>query len=522
MPIRVLLIGFCAVIAFLLSLPALAERKTVCTITVNSDDEKEAFRKRLPAGQYDFVELVEKGRSQWLESSCQRKVQCDVLVVSGHFNAGDDFYSDRLENKEFLSVDELERASCSNSCPGVFARLKEVYLFGCESLNPVETRNASHGESSRTRMRRIFNNVPAIYGFSSSAPVGPTAAMLLNKYFDGGAGEIGSGRVSQRLLNTFSANSMTHARGVADSPAESAHRGQLCQLFDDRLTPARKLAAIHRMMKGDGADTRAVLDRVEKLLASLTDAERATPDFRQAMANVAADHATGDSVLQAARATSQPDQRVRLVGLATDLGWLTREQQVAEHSRLISELLARNAVGYAEVDLVCSLNEFGEMQEALPVVMAAPSRASPTSRAAVLACLGETEAHAQVIRALSSPDVRDVQIAQAYLRNRPVTDPSELRVIVAGVTRMPASDAQVRALDTLARLRIVDRDILEELSRSFAEAKSLRVQRAIAEVFIRGGYHRPELAGMLRTYRLKSVGGNDLIDELIRKLQTAS
>jgi hypothetical protein len=121
------------------ALNAFAEKKTVCTITVNSPDEKETLAQRLPKGQYEFVELVEKGRADWLQSSCQKGVQCDVLVVSGHFNAGDVFYSDRLENDEHLQVDELERASCSNSCPGLFARLKEVYLFGCESLNPDAT-----------------------------------------------------------------------------------------------------------------------------------------------------------------------------------------------------------------------------------------------------------------------------------------------------------------------------------------------------------------------------------------------
>ncbi|MEO5677801.1 MAG: hypothetical protein ABIQ84_09645, partial [Usitatibacter sp.] len=95
--IRVLLV---VAIALAWSPQAHGERKTVCTITVNSDDEKETFRKRLPPGAYDFVELVEKGRSEWLGTSCRKGVQCDVLVVSGHFNAGDDFYSDRLENNE--------------------------------------------------------------------------------------------------------------------------------------------------------------------------------------------------------------------------------------------------------------------------------------------------------------------------------------------------------------------------------------------------------------------------------------
>ena len=48
---------------------ALAQKKTVCTVTVNSADEKEAFRKALGPGQYDFVELVEHGRPDWLESA---------------------------------------------------------------------------------------------------------------------------------------------------------------------------------------------------------------------------------------------------------------------------------------------------------------------------------------------------------------------------------------------------------------------------------------------------------------------
>ncbi len=522
MPIRVLLIAFLAVLAFLLSLPALAERKTVCTITVNSDDEKETFRQRLPAGQYDFVELVEKGGPRWLESSCRRQVQCDVLVVSGHFNAGDDFYSDRLENREFLSVDELERASCSNSCPGVFAKLKEVYLFGCESLNAQETRNASHGESARSRMRRIFPNVPAIYGFSSSAPVGPTAAMLLNRYFDGGNAEVGSGRVSARLLKAFSANSMTQARGVGDSPTESAHRREVCQLFDDRLSPARKLTAIHHMLRADGADARALLDRAEKLLASLTPQDRAAPDFTSAMALVSSDSATGANVVAAARATPQPQLRVRLATLAASMGWLAQDQLQAEHARMVSDLLARNALGYAEVELVCSLNEGGALEDSLPAVMAAPSRATAAARAAALACMGDAGAHARVIAALASPDVKDVQLAQAYLRNRPVTDPGELRMIASGVTRMPASEAQVRALDTLGRFPIADRAVLEELGRFFTEAKSIQVQRAIAEIFIRAGYRRPELAGMLRAHRLKSASGADLIDELIQRLQTSS
>ena len=34
-----------------------------------------------------------------------------------------------------------------------------------------------HAESSRDHMRRIFTNVPAIYGFSKLAPLGPAAPL---------------------------------------------------------------------------------------------------------------------------------------------------------------------------------------------------------------------------------------------------------------------------------------------------------------------------------------------------------
>ena len=107
-----------------------ADKKTVCSITVNSADEKEAFRRSLPPNKYQFVELVERGRSDWLESACRQGIRCDVLVISGHYDGGNEFFSDQLEVREYLPVAEMERVSCSDSCPGLFSQLKEVYLFG--------------------------------------------------------------------------------------------------------------------------------------------------------------------------------------------------------------------------------------------------------------------------------------------------------------------------------------------------------------------------------------------------------
>ena len=187
---------------------------------------------------------MERGRPDWLESACRQGVRCDLLVISGHFDSGTEFYSDRLDVRESLPVAEMERASCSDSCPGLFSQLKEVYLFGCNTLNaePIASTSAEaerslvrsghskaeaerlargldqrHGESNRDHMRRIFTNVPVIYGFSSRAPLGPAAATVLNRYFESTPAAVaGSGRANSKLLSYFAANSMTVASGLGD------------------------------------------------------------------------------------------------------------------------------------------------------------------------------------------------------------------------------------------------------------------------------------------------------------------
>jgi hypothetical protein len=124
---------------------------------------------------------------------------------------------------------------------------------------------------------------------------------------------------------------------------------------------------------------------------------------------------------------------------------------------------------------------------------------------------------------VTSQDDAEVQVAQVYLRHRPITDVNELRVVASGITHMTGSGARVRALDTLARHRLSDRQSLDELARLFPVAGSVDVQRAIAAVFIRADYQaisKPEVARVLSQHRLKSPDGDDIIDILIRRLRT--
>jgi hypothetical protein len=529
-----------------------ADKKTVCTITVNSPDEKEIFRRNLPQEDFQFVELVERGRPDWLASACRAGVRCDVLLISGHFDGGTEFYTDRLDAREFLPVDEMERVACSDSCPGLFSQLKEVYLFGCKTLNAEAMRSASaeivrslvraghseadaerlsrvlsdrHGESNRDRMRHVFKDVPVIYGFSSKAPLGRTAGPILDKYFQSGAGtEVGSGRASAKLLSLFAPSSMTVTAGMTDADPRAGFRRDVCHFSDDRLSPAQKVGFVHELLGREMAEVRMFLDHIEKYSASLGDAERHAAPASAALGEIAHDKPARRRYLEFARDADEPAVRARMLELAGGLGWLSPAEQRTEIIRMFGEQLARNTVGSAEVDLACSLNRNRELQKELHQLQPSLAQAGKVANAALLACLGSAEGHARVLRALTSSNDEDVQIAQIYLRHRPLADANELRIVATGITRMSGSDAQVRALDTLAGQRLSDRESLDELARLFPLTKSVSVQRAIAGILIRADYQslaRLELARALRQHRLKSPDGQDMIDVLIRRLEAS-
>jgi hypothetical protein len=284
----------------------------------------------------------------------------------------------------------------------------------------------------------------------------------------------------------------------------------------------QKLDFVHELLDREMAEVRMFLDHLERYSASLGLAARQAPPIAAALAEIARDKSARARYLEFARDADEPAVRARMLELARGLGWLTPAEQRVELMRMFDELLARNAVGSADVDLACSLNKDRELQKELPRLQPLPAQVDKVGNAAVLACLGSAAGHARVLRALTSRSDEDVQIAQIYLRHRPLADASELRIVATGIARMNGSDAQVRALDTLAGHRLSDRESLEELTRLFPLAKSVSVQRAIAGILIRADYQslaRPELARALRQHRLKSPDGQDMIDVLIRRLE---
>lgn len=211
-------------IALFLASAHSAEAKTFCSITINSSDETETFRKKLTAEGFEFVELVPDSKDpSWFKQACDSGLKCDVLLISGHF--GGLFYGQGTSTT--FGISEMEEASCRNSCPGILKNPKEVYLMGCNTLAtqakdhrtvsqylnvliedgiPLDfaeqvaaSRYSQQGFSLEKRFSAIFNDAVKIYGFSSTGPLGRFAAARLKPYLN----EVGS--YTKHLENLSSA-----------------------------------------------------------------------------------------------------------------------------------------------------------------------------------------------------------------------------------------------------------------------------------------------------------------------------
>ena len=216
---------FFFVLFFTCSSYAEQKKLQVCSVTINSSEEIETFKEHLNPEKFEFIELVpqedifsrlvgaseetDTEPSSWFEEACEKDIQCDVLVISGHF--GGSFIG---ESGYFLSLQEMEKLSCQTKCENVLSHLKEVFLFGCNTLagktqdnrTPEEyleallehsispaiaervtaTRYSGLNNSFQKKMRLIFSfpdGQALLYGFHSIGPSGSSVKHLLEDYF---------------------------------------------------------------------------------------------------------------------------------------------------------------------------------------------------------------------------------------------------------------------------------------------------------------------------------------------------
>lgn len=264
---------------FVFKVHAVETKKTVCSMTYNSNEELEIMKKYLPDSQFQFVELLPENEIVDSRNDkpayCKKNVECDVLVISGHF--GGAFFG---KNNLTHTLEDLERASCQDECSGVFHHPKEVFLFGCNTLAGKQTdsrtpeeyvqvlirdgftpqqaeltaafRYSPVGSTNVTRFQRIFKGVTRIGGFNTKGPTGFQIASSVDQYFK----QVGpSYSKSLDQLNNFKPDSyitkLLKNRGFEQIPGSnrSSESPPICYLENNKSPTIDKLLWIEKNLK---------------------------------------------------------------------------------------------------------------------------------------------------------------------------------------------------------------------------------------------------------------------------------
>lgn len=292
------------------------EKKTVCSVTINSDNEIEQFKKRLSKDLWNFIELTqieEKEHSEnpksWFTLACEKKIKCDILLVSGHF--GGTFFG---ESEFTLSMEELESNSCNADCDGIINQPKEVFLFGCNTLagkekdhrspevymqtllndgfsrqqaeQVVAFRYSSFGETFSSRMSQVFANVPLIYGFYSVGPSGKNIEPMVAKYLTNSKSEytdfvsyikFQGTEKNQKLFTALKSTALAQTPGInyLDKNWQKSER-PYCYMSNEKISRLEKLKYVVKVMLS--GRTLNIMPHIKKFIKDFYDSKSATPE----------------------------------------------------------------------------------------------------------------------------------------------------------------------------------------------------------------------------------------------------
>lgn len=354
-------------------------KKTVCSMTINSSEEIQAFQKHLTPKGFQFVELVTESPN-WLEEAVNKNIRCDILVVSGHF--GGSFFGHRGR----LSLEDLETQACREEAKDLLHSAKEVFLFGCNTLagkekdsrTPEEYRRvliedgfsaaqaeqvasfrySPIGQAFHARMSQVFSGVPRIYGYNSIGPSGKTVAPSLNRYL----GSVDYGRYfdtitaekNARLFTAMKGQALEQTQGVS---ASAGRRSARCFLADDKVATRTKLDWVASVLR----DPVQRLKNLSEISSFLLRKPLSRPQFDAQLSEIqkiAFDRQLRSEMnhLITEVLKPYPAMQLQLVSIAQYFGWLTFQD-----ARKLGGDIARSyfatEVTLETRDILCSYGE---------------------------------------------------------------------------------------------------------------------------------------------------------------------
>lgn len=336
------------------------EKKTVCAMTMNSNEEILTFQKHLQPKGFQFIELVTNNHD-WLKRAVDQEIRCDILVVSGHF-AGRFFGS-----SGDLSLEDLETQACRNEAKDLLHSAKEVFLFGCNTLAGKQTdsrtpeqyrqvlindgftpaqaeqmasfRYSPVGNTFYDRMSRVFSGVPRIYGFSSIGPAGATVEPALNEYFRkvnySNYFSNVDGRKNEAFFKALSGQATEQAQGFTGD-SRTAPR---CYLNNPDVSESDKIKWVARTLRDDKARLQSLSEISSFLLNQTRSVQNRNLELRE-IHSIARDQRIKADMKQAIEVglKSYPIMRLQMTAIAKYFGWLS----IDDEKKFIREIIGKS------------------------------------------------------------------------------------------------------------------------------------------------------------------------------------
>jgi hypothetical protein len=489
---------------------ARAERLRVCSFSFHGLEESAVFASRLPAEDFEFIDLsppsplgqmtpatatstpamVTDDRG-WLQGVCRNDIRCDVVVLSAEF-AGRFFG----RGGRSLSLQEMEEASCQRRCDGLFHTPREVFLLACNTLATKDTdmrspgmyrqvlldhgfdqasaervvamRYGPLGPTFREALRRIFMNVPKVYGFSSVAPTGLYTGPMLEKYFRSVGdyrrhldGVRRDGPPNRALDKAFGGTSLVETSGLSPFEPASADRDLICALYDERRTVARRLEIVRQIM--GRSDLLAFMPSVQ-VFFDRHPMDKAHGAESRLFEEIKANRSARERILGLVYQLDVSALQLELGRFAAQMGWMTRDKLRALAIKAARELLRRPLTSEV-VDVMCEItkHEFIGNQFTSADLPDALFRDAEGIR--LISCL-EPPGDAVSARLAAALDSDNAELrlwaAHALTRRLPLPDPVLFTVVRH--LRVPAPDMNERLRWIFMAQRPLPRDVRSALA----------------------------------------------------------
>ena len=368
---------------------------TVCSMTMNSTDEREIYKKKMNPKDFNpMVELTTLGANDgfknpqsWLAKACESGIQCDQLIISGHF-AGS-FFGD-ADDSIFLDLGDMERASCTQSCNGIFKNPKEVFLFGCNTLagpglktrtpeeylkvlrehhfeesyaeSIVASSYGTLGESNKLRMQNVFGDNKRIYGFNSIAPSGKTVTPFWNSY-------LGKSDPSAHLTDVFNKDSVqmtnylnptlissmkgTAFESCSGIPDNDTVKKNECLLRDPKASKKQKLFAIQNLLMEK--DYNKFIPLINESIQEFSLSKNLTPEEKAILSDLSHNKVIREQLLGYAKDLKMLEPSVQCYRFLRDLGMITADE-FAKGLKQKTDIYLAKPMSEIDQEIVCGDN----------------------------------------------------------------------------------------------------------------------------------------------------------------------